>query len=410
MSSTSSKDAALWVIETLRHAGYQALLAGGCVRDQLLGVSSSDYDVATDATPDQVHQLFRRVLLVGAKFGVAVVLKGKHQVEVATFRSDISYSDGRRPDKVAFSSPREDALRRDFTINGMFYDPIHDEIIDYVGGQEDLRKRVVRTIGDPNERFAEDYLRMLRAVRFTVRLDFQLDPATAEAIQTHAGRIKTISGERILDELSKMLSRRSAPDALTLLAELHLAQEILPELFVAGLWKQALGRVRMVAGEEDLLLAMGALLCGLDRKTISRVLRRWGGSNELRDCACWLAEHRNDWQNASDMSLAKIKRLRANPHFGRLLAISRHEETVSSDLPQAAEPLRVRAESVPGPDSLPRPLVSGSDLKQLGLEEGPILGQIHRDLYEAQLNEEIHGREDAMALAGRLIGSRRQSG
>ncbi|HOF19074.1 MAG TPA: CCA tRNA nucleotidyltransferase, partial [Phycisphaerae bacterium] len=164
MARPADKATATWVVRRLREAGFQALFAGGCVRDMLLGIRCNDYDVATDAVPDQVRALFGRVLLVGAKFGVAMVLHRGRKVEVTTFRSDLSYSDGRRPDGVRFSTPEEDARRRDFTINGMFYDPLDGRVIDFVGGRDDLRRRVLRTIGRADERFAEDYLRMLRAV------------------------------------------------------------------------------------------------------------------------------------------------------------------------------------------------------------------------------------------------------
>jgi len=214
MAKPATKSTALWVLRRLRSAGFQALLAGGCVRDMLLGVRSVDYDVATDATPRQVKRLFRHVLLVGAKFGVAMVIHRGRKVEVTTFRSDLSYSDGRRPDAVRFSTARQDAQRRDFTMNGMFYDPVADEVVDYVGGRKDLKAGIVRTIGRPDKRFAEDYLRMLRAVRFAVGLGFRIDPATAAAVRKHARGISAISGERIFDELNKMLSRDSAGEAL----------------------------------------------------------------------------------------------------------------------------------------------------------------------------------------------------
>ncbi|MDP7289483.1 MAG: CCA tRNA nucleotidyltransferase, partial [Phycisphaerae bacterium] len=169
------------MLNRLRQAGHEALLAGGCVRDMLLGRPCADYDIATSAAPDEVRGLFRRVLMIGAKFGVVMVIHDNRQIEVATFRSDLSYSDGRRPDGVRFTTARQDAERRDFTINGMFYDPLANEVLDYVGGQEDLKQKIIRTIGSPDRRFAEDYLRMIRAVRFAVRLDFAIDEDTARA-------------------------------------------------------------------------------------------------------------------------------------------------------------------------------------------------------------------------------------
>ncbi|MCP4713124.1 MAG: CCA tRNA nucleotidyltransferase, partial [Planctomycetes bacterium] len=201
----SPRQAAQNVIKQLRRQGYQALLAGGCVRDMLLGHLPKDYDVATNATPDTVAEMFPRTLTIGAQFGVVVVLNGSRQIEVATFRSDLSYSDGRRPDKIVYTDARTDAERRDFTINGMFYDPIDKKVIDYVAGQKDLKKQVIRAIGDPIARFNEDHLRMLRAIRFACRLNFSIEPATWKAIIKLAPKIKRVSPERISGELENIL-------------------------------------------------------------------------------------------------------------------------------------------------------------------------------------------------------------
>ena len=198
---TTPRQFAREITAKLQEAGYQALWAGGCVRDQMLGKEPKDYDVATSARPEQVRELFghKRTLPIGASFGVITVLgpKSAGQIEVATFRRDADYSDGRRPDAVEFTDAREDALRRDFTINGMFYDPVHDRVEDYVGGVEDLKKKVIRAIGNPHERIYEDKLRMLRAVRFSSTYGFEIDPATLDAIRQHAHEIKIVSGERI---------------------------------------------------------------------------------------------------------------------------------------------------------------------------------------------------------------------
>src|SRR2546421_9642884 len=198
----TERDFAIEVVQRLRDAGYQALWAGGCVRDELLGLVPKDYDVATDARPEEVRRRFRRTLAVGMSFGVIEVLgprteAGPLVVQVATFRSDVSYSDGRHPDAVVFSSAREDALRRDFTINGMFFDPLDNQLIDYVGGQDDLRAKVLRAIGDPTARFAEDKLRLLRAVRFATRFELTVEPATETAIRAMAPAITVVSAERI---------------------------------------------------------------------------------------------------------------------------------------------------------------------------------------------------------------------
>ncbi|MCP4377093.1 MAG: CCA tRNA nucleotidyltransferase, partial [bacterium] len=270
------------------------------------------------------RSIFKRVLMIGAKFGVVMVIHNNRQVEVATFRSDLSYSDGRRPDGVRFTTPRQDALRRDFTINGMFYNPGGDEVIDYVGGKKDLVRRVIRTIGSPDRRFAEDYLRMIRAVRFAVRLDFTIDAATVRAIGKHARKISTISGERICDELSKMLSCESAGTALETLDRTHLAREILAELFDSDeCWDRAVQRVSHVSARRDLVLAMGALLGDLAPNVISRIIKRWGASNELKGSLRWLAGNLDGWHGACDLPLCDFKRLMANEHFSRLLILWR---------------------------------------------------------------------------------------
>ena len=369
----------------------------------LLGRRCSDYDIATSATPRQVKRLFRHVLLIGAKFGVAMVIVDGRKVEVTTFRSDVSYSDGRRPDAVTFATPHEDAERRDFTINGMFHDPLTGRTIDYVGGQKDLASGVVRTIGKAADRFAEDYLRMLRAVRFTVQLDFRIDPVTAAAVRKHAGKITSISGERILDELGRMLSIGSAGRALRLMDKLGLARAILPDLFADGLWPRALPRVEAVAQRKDLVLTLGALLCELSPGTIQTVCRRWGASNELRDGLCFLAGHLDDWAAAPSIPLCDFKRLLANKHFHRLRVLWRLAERDQTNSIVCAKRIARRAAGIAPGRIAPRPLLSGKDLKQLGLREGPRLGGILERLYDAQLNEVLHTRAAAMKAAREMI-------
>lgn len=411
MAEAADKSSATRVVRRLRAAGFAALFAGGCVRDMLLGRRSSDYDVATDATPEQVRRLFRRVLLVGAKFGVAIVLDGGRKVEVATFRSDASYSDGRRPDSVTFSDPRHDAERRDFTINGMFFDPLSGQVIDYVGGQQDLERRVIRTIGDPAQRFGEDYLRMLRAVRFAVRLGFDIEPRTASAVRRLSDRIVKISGERIFDELGKMLVEPSARQAVETLDELGLARHVLGEVYCQpALWRAALERVGQVAARRDLWLTLGALLMDLEARQISAIIRRWGGANDLRDALAFFAARRDDWRTAATWELAAFKRLIAHPQFGRLRRLWRLRERAATG--QVAQSLRIarRARAIPADRVSPPPLLSGSDLIAMGLSEGPRLGRILNALYTAQLNEEIHTTADARELAHRLMADAKPGG
>jgi len=222
----TNKQASIKIIKRLQRNGFQALLAGGCVRDMLLGRRAKDYDVATDARPKDVIRLFKHTLKVGAKFGVVIVLIEGRQVEVATFRTETGYADGRHPGAVAFTTAAEDAGRRDFTINGMFYDPSEDKVIDYVNGQADLKKQVVRTIGKPAERFAEDYLRMLRAVRFSTQLGFAIEPATFSAICRNAKNITRISGERIAVELEGILAGPNRSAGASMLIKSGLAEAI----------------------------------------------------------------------------------------------------------------------------------------------------------------------------------------
>jgi poly(A) polymerase len=372
----------------------------------LLGVRGNDYDVATSATPQQVRKLFRHVLLVGAQFGVAMVIVDRRRVEVTTFRSDESYSDGRRPDHVTFTTARQDALRRDFTINGMFYDPIAREVIDHVGGREDLRRGVIRTIGSPELRFGEDYLRLIRAVRFAVRLGFEIEPATAAAVRHHSPRIVGISGERVFDELSKMLAKASAAAALSRLEELGLARYILPELFAGDAdanWKAAIARVAAVAARKDLTLTMAALLCELNVATIASMVRRWGAANELRDGLIFLAGHLGDWQRPEALSLADLKRLMANRNFKRLVSLWRTDESRQTGKTRLTAALARRISKVDPSKVAPPPLLTGKDLKRIGVKEGPKLGGVLRAVYDAQLNEQIATRKQAFALAVQIL-------
>lgn len=404
MAIEADQSTATRVLRQLRDAGYQALFAGGCVRDMLLGRTPKDYDIATDATPVDVQRVFGRVLLVGAQFGVAVVLMADEQgidrqVEVATFRSDAAYTDGRRPEAVTFSTPAEDAARRDFTINGMFQDPISEEVIDYVGGQDDLRAGLVRTIGDPNERFAEDYLRLVRAVRFAAGLGFRLQPATASALRRHAPHIVHISGERIFDELTKMLGHPSACEAMHMLLEYQLLPHLLPELFRPNdeRWLRAWQRLCRLPCNDDPALNFAALLMDLPKADIARVARRWGASNPWKRSMQWFAAHADDWRAGPDLSLCELKRLMQHGQdWYTLRVLWAVREKIADNSHAATDAVAARAAAV-APDAVnPPPLITGEDLKQLGLSEGRQLGQVLRDIRNAQLNEELTTREDAL--------------
>lgn len=377
------------------------------MRDMLLGRRCSDYDIATNATPRQVKRLFGNVLLIGAKFGVAMVIIDGCKIEVTTFRTDLSYRDGRRPVSVKFTSPAEDAKRRDFTINGMFFDPISGEVIDYVCGQADLARGVIRTIGDPNERFSEDYLRMIRAVRFAVRLDFKIAPKTAAGVKRYAAKIESISGERIFDELSKMLATPAAAQALRKLADLGLAQVILSDLFSGGKWVQAIDRVEYVAGRGDLVLTLGALLIDLTPAAIGKLTRRWGTSNELREGLCWMARLRDKWQDAAEIELCQFKRLLACEHFNRLRKLWTFDERSQTGKGSQSRRIAIRAGRIAPGKIAPEPLVCGDDLLAMGLKQGEKLGRILNDLYNAQLNEQLTTRRQGLDRARQLVESSR---
>src|SRR5471032_959010 len=212
MPPHSSKAVAKEIVACLQHAGFAAFWVGGCVRDFLLGREPQDFDIVTDAKPEQVEKLFRKTIPIGKKFGVIIVIEGGHQFQVATFRAEADYQDGRRPEKIIFANAEADASRRDFTVNGLFYDPLTKKIHDWVGGEKDLREKIIRTIGQPEERFGEDHLRLLRAVRFATQLDFEIEPKTLVAIKSLAPKIKLISAERVRDELLKLFAPPSTAD------------------------------------------------------------------------------------------------------------------------------------------------------------------------------------------------------
>ncbi len=404
MNKGATKDLALWVIRRLRRAGHEALLAGGCVRDVLLGLRPADYDVATSATPQQVRRLFDRVLMVGAQFGVAAVLRRGRTIEVATFRSDVSYSDGRRPDKVVFSSAREDALRRDLTINGMFLDPIAEEVIDYVGGRADLERGIVRAIGRANERFAEDYLRMLRAVRFAARLEFRIAPATARAIRAHAPKIGCISGERVREELTKVFAGPHGAEAMAIAHRLALAPEIFgADITEAAPWTAAMDRLGRVARHRDVPLSLAAIFAEAPAGRVRALTRRWGASNDLRNMLLWLNQKFPLWPSAATCPLPDFKRLMAHAGWDRLRKLWRAEELRLTGRDTAARRVAQRAGRVDPGQVAPASWITGSDLQRMGLTEGPHLGRVLKALYELQLDEQLPDRPAALAKARQLI-------
>jgi poly(A) polymerase len=384
----SNRAAAVFVVRCLRKAGFEALLAGGCVRDMLLKRRAKDYDVATSARPDQILPIFRRTLEIGAKFGVVMVLVKQCQVEVATFRTESGYADGRHPDEVRFSCAAEDASRRDFTVNGMFYDPIRRKVIDFVNGQEDLRRKILRTIGDPDRRFEEDYLRMLRAVRFSSHLGFALEPAARAAIVRHADKIVRISGERIAAELEAILTHPARAVGARLLVDSSLCVSVFPGLDPAGASRgvAVLSALRRRIGFP---LALAALFAEAPADSALSQCEFLKLSREQSRHLAWLLEHRDRLLDAR-MGLAPLKRLLVSPYFRDLFDLHR-AILRSQSLPQT--PLNIlqrRISALKGVNLAPKPLLNGHDILALGAAPGPMVGRIAEDLYVAQLSDLIH--------------------
>lgn len=391
------EQAALAVVQRLRQFGHEAYYAGGSVRDMLIGQPPTDMDVATDAPPERIIELFRQTRKVGAKFGVVMVRQNIHWIETATFRTDLSYQDGRRPDEVVFTDAREDAQRRDFTINGLFYDPVEEKVIDYVGGQEDIEAGIVRAIGEPQRRFEEDHLRMLRAVRFATRLNFHLDEETAAAIQDHAAQIERISPERIREELEKMFCHPGRAKALRLIGQL----ELLPHLWSGSHWPaDRLERAVTVLSElperSDFEPALAALLHECDRAEARRVCQELRCSNKTIDDVGWLVEHQRLLEAAETMELAAFKKLLAHPRYEDLAALYKAYCRAYGLPLDAHEAAARRRDSIPCHEIAPPPLVTGEDLIALGLQPGPQFSRILDRLYDEQLNQQITDREKAM--------------
>jgi poly(A) polymerase len=413
---------ALAVLRRLRDSGHIAYFAGGCVRDSILGLEAKDWDVATDAPPDRVRELFISTQAVGAAFGVILVRSGKSVVQVATFRADGAYEDGRRPGSVRFTSAEEDAQRRDFTINGLFLDPIENRVIDYVGGREDLAARKVRAIGSPTERFGEDHLRLLRAVRFASRLGFEIEPATAEAIRSSAPRIKGISPERIAEELRLMFTAPTRNVAWTLLWQLGLAGEIfrfLPrtpdrmdearsiflnlaigESISMGLSLAAATLCIRMQGESpaDFLPLLVKAEVSRSVRAMRQALRI---SNEESDEMAEILASLEPLLQSTPPTLAGKKRFLARPTSGlsRLLMDAMARVGLHRARIELLGP--VLAELSKG-EVAPVPLVTGDDLTAAGFQPGPRYKRILDTIYDAQLEGRISSKEEAMKLAGQL--------
>lgn len=413
------RDDALAVLLRLREAGHVAYFAGGCVRDELMGLRPTDYDVATDAPPQRVRSLFSQTQAVGAAFGVILVRHRKSTIEVATFRSEGRYLDGRRPESVRFTTAEEDARRRDFTINGLFLDPVENRVIDYVGGQQDLAERRLRAIGDPNERFAEDHLRLLRAVRFAARFDLQIEPATASAIRTHAPQLARISPERIADELRRMLAPPTRMQAWEMLWTFALVDVIFR--FIGAAEAEDFDAARSVflklAPQQPIpfgvALAAGALCYQMQshRGDVRDLLTRNAFHRAVQACRKALRISNDELEQMqatlsgieplltdTEPTVATMKRFLAQPTAAWSRALLRALREIGQHVDRV-DWLNQRLDELATTEVAPAPLITGDDLVAAGMSPGPQFKRILDLVYDAQLEGRIHSRDEALALA-----------
>jgi len=445
--SGRNEQAARVVAERLRQLGHEAFLVGGCVRDRLMGREPKDADVATSAVPDIVMQVFPRTHAVGAAFGVVLVVEtvdgGDEIVEVATFRRDGGYSDGRRPNSVSFCSAKEDVLRRDFTANGLFFDPDTEQVVDFVGGIDDIEAGVIRAIGDPEERFAEDYLRMLRAVRFAARFGFEIGPDTAAAIHKKAPRIVQVSQERIFKEIDGMLRSARPEQAFRQMEELGLLEHAFPEIQAmvgctqppefhpeGDVFEHTMLLLRevgkMPVGTRHDALAWAVLLhdvgkppaaepredgqnrfrhhAKLGTELSETILRRFGCSREFIMTVCDAVAVHMKLADAPKMKKSKVRRILGHPEIMLHLALHRLDCMYSSGGSESLDFLvNAKAKYLVEP-AVPPPLLRGRDLIERGFKPGPEIGVILREAEELQLEDELEDREQALEWLDEKIG------
>ncbi len=424
------------ICAVLRTEGFQAFFVGGCVRDLLLGHEPADYDVATDATPDQVQRLFPRNLAVGAQFGVIVVIEDSVQVEVATFRSDIGYSDGRHPDHVVYaSSAEEDVRRRDFTINALLLEPETGKVLDFVGGREDLRASVIRAIGSPQERFREDKLRMVRGVRFGARFGYRIEQSTWAAIEALASQVREVSAERLRDELTKLLTEGAARRAFELLDESGLLQVLLPEIVrmkgvaqpprfhpEGDVWTHTLLMLEKLPADCSPTLAWGALLHDVGKpptftppanadgrirfdrhvevgtRMAEEICRRFRFSGEeTAQIAALVANHLR-FKDVPEMRPATLKKFVRLERFEEHLELHRLDCLSSHGMLDNYEFVRRFLAETPAEEVRPARLLTGDDLRAMGFSPGPLFREILQSVEDAQLDGRIRTRGEAAAL------------
>jgi tRNA nucleotidyltransferase/poly(A) polymerase len=430
----NSRDIAISILRTLHAAGHEAWLVGGCVRDELRGAVPKDFDIATDARPEQVEAIFPKTIGVGKSFGVMLVLEGGEQFEVATFRAESGYTDGRRPDSVTFGDAEADALRRDFTINGIFLNPVTNELRDWVGGEADLKAGVLRTIGDPAERFGEDPLRLLRAVRFAAQLDFQIEPATFAAVQQHAENINRVSAERIRDELLKLFRPPHAARGLDLLRDSGLLAHVLPEMMLTIGCEQSpeyhpegdvYKHIRLMldkmpadapaelpwtillhdiakpatasVGEDGRIHNYGHDKLGAEMAEVILVRLKFP-RKQIDEIVFTVREHMH-LAVAPKMRKAKLRRMLLRPTFELELEQHRIDCLGSHAKLDIYNFLRAEQAALGEMPALIKPLVTGRDLIELGIKPGPPMGKLLNEIRDHQLAEELSTREEALAWA-----------
>jgi poly(A) polymerase len=386
-------DLAIDIVRRLRDRGHEAYLVGGCVRDMVMKIEPSDYDIATSAPPDEIMRIFPHTEPIGAKFGVVLVILRGRPFEVATFRSDEAYVDGRRPSGVVFTDAKTDVLRRDFTINGLLYDPIEQRVIDYVGGQADIRDRIVRAIGDPQKRFEEDKLRLLRAVRFGARLGYSIDPDTWKAVTRMAPEIRQVSAERIREELARILTEGQAAVGFQLLYESGMLRQILP----AVSWNEHLRRsLESVRENAPVDFAFGVLLHHVSPTNARQVAEELRLSGSETQHVVSLVTNLPQFQTLRSSPVSKVKRFLRMPRFEDHLELVRICRTASHDDLQdydfAAQMLRKWSPE----DLAPPPLITGDDLIKAGFSPGPRFKEILTRVEDEQLEGRLSTRQQAL--------------
>lgn len=427
----NKEEIATSLVRTLKSQGHQAYFAGGCVRDMVRGITPKDYDIATSATPDQVQALFPKTIPVGAQFGVILVLEQETTFEVATFRTEGSYKDGRRPDGVTFSTLEEDAARRDFTVNGLYYDVDKKEIIDRVGGRKDIEKKTIRAIGDPNKRFLEDHLRVMRAVRFSAQLGFILEAETKRAVVDHASTVRRVSQERIRDEWTKTLTSPQPALGIRLMDEVGLLKIVMPEMETLKGVEQPLeyhpeGDVYIHTlmlmdklSNAPIELAMGALLHDIAKpQTFVRaadrirfhghdklgaemakaICRRMTYSNQQTEIISALVSEHLKFKDVFQMKVSTLKRFLYMEHFNLHMELHRIDCLSSHGKLDAYEFCKQKLAEFSKDPPAPSKLVTGADLMESGYLPGPEFAKILRAVEDAVLEGTVKTKEEGISL------------